>query len=94
MPVVNEIVAALEGRDSNTPFGQVLEDIKETAAAAQAKKFNTMAVARAGTSTVGQLTGLPSSQINRTLSAINAQNKGEPVTPLSYLTGYHKPKPQ
>jgi hypothetical protein len=86
-----KIVTGAEGfRDYTGPAGvRLIADSYKLATQAHQGEFDE-AFVRASVNVLGDLTGLPSAQINRTIGGINALSEGETDNPLAVLTGYQK----
>lgn len=89
---VAKIVTGAEGagRDYGGPAGlRAVGDTFRFAQQASQGEFDT-AFRKASINVLGDLTGLPSAQINRTWNGIEALNEGETDNPAAVLFGYQK----
>jgi hypothetical protein len=89
---VSKIVTGAEGvrRDYSGPAGlRAISDAVTFAKQAQQGEFDT-AFRKASINLVGDLTGLPSAQINRTINGIEALEAGDTDNPAAVLFGYQK----
>lgn len=89
---VRDIYAALGGHVQQTPWATLLDNFTKGGQALRAKKFNDVAVRKAAISTAGSLTGFPSSQVNKTLSALDEVRAGRKIELTELLTGHKKKK--
>lgn len=91
IPGLSSVSGSLRGYGSGGVVASAMEQVYDTYEQARQGEMDKAAV-KAGVNMAGYASGIPATQINRTIEVIQADRDGQDVTPFNYITG-QKPKP-
>lgn len=89
IPGLGSMMTELRGYDSKGIVAGMWSEVANVIEQSKQGELD-KALVKAGVKATGYASGIPSSQINKTIDAIQAEQDGEDVSPLDYLRG---PKP-
>lgn len=86
VPGLAQMFSELRGYDAKGTVARAWQAVGRAVEQAKQGELDAAAI-KSGVNVAGVVTGAPSSQINKTISAIDAKRKGDDVHPYHYLSG-------